>query len=630
MKRPANAKTRPETLPWPRFGFSPVAVGFLALFFLYVRLRIEPALEYEHSAPAFRFSSSFLSPFLSYPGGWVEYGAAFLAQLNYHHWLGALVFTLMGGLAFAATRQVMSRLSNDRSSWASYGPPFLLLLLRDRYDSPALVVTAGWLAAMGCALALAGLPWRQPWLRLVGCWGLAALLFYVAGLWSCLLFVVLSSGSEFRREQDWRWGFGCGLSAAVAALGVFWLREDNLARLLNPWGKGWPLVPAAALHLFCPVAALVLALRPRSGAVLPSGRLVRRATSPGSQAGRWLRKPGPRRAFALGLLLLGWAWVWLAFDGQRKLSLQIEYYTRRKAYEKVLATATGLKALSPPSEIRLHLALYHTGRLGQDLFSCTNQTGWDLLPALRTGLESCRAQSETLLEMGHVNLAEHFAHEALEYEGDRPEILRRLARINVLRGRPQAARIMLNVLRQIPFHGAAADQSLHDLEADPRWLQDRELVQVRSRMVTTDVLHTRLPTEAVLLQLLQANRRNRMAFDYLMAHYLLTRQPDKIVTELARLDDFGCATIPRHYAEAILLAQQLTGGPEVDLRGRPIPPQVFRRFQRFSEAFQRRVQETTAGREALARDFGDTFWHYYFLGTKAPTGPRSLRSTDSS
>ena len=56
-----------------------------------------------------------------------------------------------------------------------------------------------------------------------------------------------------------------------------------------------------------------------------------------------------------------------------------------------------------------------------------------------------------MFELGQVNEAEHMAQESLEFDGDRPDVLRVLAKINIIKGRPQAAAVFLNALRQIPF-----------------------------------------------------------------------------------------------------------------------------------------------------------------------------------
>ena len=102
-----------------------------------------------------------------------------------------------------------------------------------------------------------------------------------------------------------------------------------------------------------------------------------------------------------------------------------------------------------------------------------------------------------------------------------------------------------------------------------------------------------------------------MAFEYLLVNCLVNRDVPKLMDQLGRLDDFGYPAIPRHCEEAILLHQKLTGA-QVDLRGREIRPETLQRFEQFWDAIRRRTQETEEGRAALTRDFGDTFWRYYY------------------
>lgn len=604
----------------PGRGFPFAAFAFFVLFFLYVWLRIEPALEYQHSAPVFFMGRSFFRPVLGYPGGLVEYDAAFLAQLNYYNWLGALVFTAAGLLIFLAARGVLQRFRGVAPNLAPFVPPWLLLLLRERYDGASLSVGTGLLLALGPVLAYLRLPPTRPWLRLAACWLLAAVVCGVAGLWPCLLFVALAGLFEGRRRRNWPLGLGCALSAMVAPLAMVCFPDAEPARFLNPWGEVRPLLFAAAVYLFFPVAAVILAASPEASALLKSAVPVRTGSSGKVPRRRWLQTAGRQRAYAVGLFCLGWALVWLFLDGTGKRQAQIEYYSSRKDYAKVLAVAAGLKPMDPASEVRLHLALYHTGRLSEELFAYTNQTLGDLLPGLAAGLESCRAQSRTLFELGLVSDAEHLAQEALEWDGDRPDLLRLLAEVNVLKDRPNAARVFLNRLGQAPFQRDWADACLRELPADPRLTNDPALAQIRAQMVTNDLAHEGLPAGALLRHLLGHNPRNQMAFEYLMADYLVAGQVDKVVEGLGQLDAFGYTGVPRHYEEAVLLFQRLKG-VEVVLHGRQLRPETIRRFQQFSQAMNRRAYESAEGRRALARDFGDTFWYHYYASQMAPKQP---------
>ncbi len=597
-------------------------------------------MEYQHSSPVFLLTRSFLDAFLEYPGGLLEYAAAWLSQLNYYDWLGALVFTALGGLLCLGTQQVLARVTGADSRVAPFGIPFLLLLLRERYDYPALAMSTGLLAAMAVALGYFGL-FRSPqktsstpnsrskeeakagspdlrragseaWLRLCACWIISSLLFYIAGAWPCALLVVLIGLFEGRQRHQRMLGLACALPVPVGAMWLIWFRDLDPAGLLNPWCKGaegWVL--GGALYLFLPLTCALAALRhPADARPATEGRRGARKPAPWRP---WYEAKATKRALATGLFVLGWGLVWLGLAVPHKRLAQMDYYSSRGNYEGVLAAARGLtrKQMDFSSEARLHLALYHTGQLGQDVFSYRNQSEWDLLPGLGGGFESCRAQSETLLELGLVGDAEHLAHEALENEGVRPELLRVLAQVNVLKDRPRAARVFLNVLCQIPFQRGWAKTWLRNLEKNPRLTGNPELDAIRPLMPTNDLVHQALPAEGLLVQLLRCNPTNQMAFEYLMGEYLMNGELNKLVERLWQLDSFKYAGIPRHYEEAVLLCQQMRSTP-VELHGRSIRPETIERFRGFTEAMNQRVLDTDEGRRAFAREFGDTFWYYYF------------------
>jgi hypothetical protein len=113
-----------------------------------------------------------------------------------------------------------------------------------------------------------------------------------------------------------------------------------------------------------------------------------------------------------------------------------------------------------------------------------------------------------------------------------------------------------------------------------------------------------------------------MAFEYLMIHFLLTLQLDKLVAELGRLDDFGYRDLPRHYEEALVRYQYQPDSRPVELRGRRIRPETARRFAQFVELVNRGGLASAADRQALRRDFGNTYW-YYHLFAQAAGPPQS-------
>ena len=225
-----------------------------------------------------------------------------------------------------------------------------------------------------------------------------------------------------------------------------------------------------------------------------------------------------------------------------------------------------------------------------------------------------RQCSDILFDLGRINESEHMAYEALEIFGDRPRILKRLVYINVLKGEPEAARRFLALLQRSLLHGRWARRLRQQLDADPMLSGVPVVASRRELMVTRDSVGDVAGLETMLEGLLERNRRNRMAFEYLMAHYLLTRQLDKLVANLHRLDDFDYPRLPRHCEEALVIYLATTGSQDLDLGPRKISSETWRRFGEFVRTEQRFREDPSAAFAALYPDFGDSYFFCYVFG----------------
>lgn len=221
--------------------------------------------------------------------------------------------------------------------------------------------------------------------------------------------------------------------------------------------------------------------------------------------------------------------------------------------------------------------------------------------------------SDVLFDLGRINESEHMAHEALEVLGERPQTLKRLVYIQVLKGRPEAARRFLALLERSLLHGRWARRLLRQLEADPT-LSAVPLVASRRKLMVVQDSDDKLDLETMLEQLLERNRRNRMAFEYLMAHYLLTGQLDKMVANLHRFDGFDYPHLPRHCEEALAIYLETTGSQEPNLGRHKVRPEIRRRYHEFMERLRQFRGDTPAAFAALHPDFGATYFFYHAFG----------------
>ena len=595
-----------------RSRFPLLATAFLVLTFAYVWLRVEPAIEYQHFGPTFRLSRSFFEPFLQQPGGLAEYAAAYCAQLNYWNWLGAAVFTGLAAVVYWLTRQILPSVGGSRLEIVPLVVPFLLLVLRERYRPAALLLGTELATVLGMSALLARIAVDRAFVRITCCSVMSLLVFYAAGLWALGGFALLVCPNEALSRRS---GTGACLSLAPFIIALLWtlISSEPPPRFWNPWSNRLDLIVALAAYGYTPASFLALSLLQTDRTQPPgASRLLSHRNQQVFVSGAIPRRQIPRFWTSLLLFIAAWAGVWPALDSRTKLSAQIAYCSRTGQYAPLLTLAAKVPRddLAPSAELRLQHALYRTDRLCEDLFSFRNQSTWQVLPGLSYGDEACRPQCQVLLELGLVNDAEHYAHEALELEGERPDILRVLVYVNTLKRRPDAARLYLNVLDQVPFQSSWAKAWLRWWPTEPSGMPGSELAWLRSCMLTNDVPHEGLPTEMLLRQLLYRNPSNRMAFEYLMAHYLMQLQANRIVETLPALQRLGYTRIPRHIEEAILLCEKMQRQP-VNLHGLKIRPDTVERFEKFSQALDRKLHLSEGGRRELTRDFGDTFWYYY-------------------
>ena len=226
------------------------------------------------------------------------------------------------------------------------------------------------------------------------------------------------------------------------------------------------------------------------------------------------------------------------------------------------------------------------------------------------------------LALGDVNESEHQAHEALSTWGEQPQVLLHLAYCKLVKGQTEAARTCLAALSGDLVYGGEARELLRRMDEDPLLRADPQIAHWRSIMLTED----RPVAWPVLLdrcqQLLARNPRNRMAFEYLMAAYLLRLELGNLAGEMHHLRDLGYDHIPRHYEEGVLLFEK-ENGRQVDRGGLAISRASLQSFADFSEALgaaERRPDAPGGVPAALVRRFGQTYYFYYHFGSPGPRG----------
>jgi hypothetical protein len=587
-------------------GEASISLLFFALYYLYLWLVVDLRLIYHGGGiilnfPVFYRGWEFFQGFLSYPGGPADYVSAFLAQFFYIGWAGALVATVQAWLLWFCTGSIMRAVNGWRPRWVCFILPIFLLVL---YTQSLYQFTTAMtlLAAFGLVCLYVRTASKSKPVSLLVFLALSTVVYAIAGK-GYLLFAALCAIYELLVRRRWP----MSVVYLAAALIVSYI-EDLLifdASVVASLSRFRPLPLEAGpgmmmviyiLYLFLPVTVLGLWLLGFFG-VSPSGRFFYRGT------GMIPRVIGLAFPFVVGVAAVG-----LSYNSTLKTMLEIDYYGCQKMWPEVLQAANRPPRYKFASHV-VNRALCHTGRLADDMFSYP-QRAEVLFIAHNIDNTAFWELSDTFIDLGQINMAEYAFFACVETYGERPIILRRLALVNMVKGNIGAARVCLGTLSKTLFDASWARDCLERIEADPNLSKDKEVQYLRGLMAEKN-RNTLAIEPNMLLDLLDKNKGNRMAFEYLMGYYLLKGQFDAFVGNLYRLNDFDYARIPRAYEEAILY-YNYTKKTKAELPpGREISPESRERFNNFVKIYLERYRgNKNAAYNELARDYGDSYFFY--------------------
>jgi len=125
------------------------------------------------------------------------------------------------------------------------------------------------------------------------------------------------------------------------------------------------------------------------------------------------------------------------------------------------------------------------------------------------------------------------------------------------------------------------------------------------------VMRNNMGTPMVLQALARQNPRDRMAFEYLMAQYLLGGELNRFAEDLSRIGQYDYESLPGHYMEAMTL-YNLLEGESLTVPGLKPDPGTSERCQRFSALYREYNGDPEAMLAATNREMTGTYFSYYY------------------
>lgn len=613
-----------------------LGVPFFAACGMYLWRVVEPRLIFNSfgsiltEAPPFLTGMRFFKDTLTHPGGFVMYAAGLLSQGFASSWLGAVIIVCVGLCLYDLCLRHLQAVHTGPSVTAVAATlgPAALFLIYGRYEHPlpeALAVCLGLLFSRGFET----LPLRHPGARGTAFALMAAFGYWLMGAGGVLVFTVLTLVYGMLVHGTWRFAIAlCGLSAAIVwccAQFIFLIPPQQAFVDLTPFSAGVtqgmkPLSHALVMLItgWVPVCMVLL---------FAVEKLPHKVKSRPAHKKNSLGPPKSKRGVpvlikalacvSMPCLLMG-AGLYADANAMRKPFVQAHDYARHRHWTKMLDLGRNLPRGQGNVFVNHDIirALYHTGRLPYDLFQFPQIPHGLLLTHETT--ESFLTQmtlSDLFIDMGQVNMAEKLTSEFLAVKGHNSAVVEQLAWINIFKGQHETARIYLHALRKDLIYRHAADALLHSLDHGFKADQLTRIKQVQSCMCHDPGAVAKMTSaEAILLSALQFNPANKMAYEYLMASYLLTGQIDKVVLHAGRLKALGYTSIPTLYEEAILIYTGLQG-QKLDLNRFNVNRTTLQRYTRFAQLKNSITpQNQAAVLNRLIKEFGQTYLFYFTFG----------------
>ena len=600
---------------------------FFAVFYLCLWLIIDPKLIYHAFGRILyyeRFSTGWgsLLESLTKIAGPITYVNGFLSQCFYFSWVGALIVTVIAWLFWLSSNSLFTLTKSYQFPLICYLYPAILLAIYTRYNHQLLIVLTVLSALIFLSIYMRTVS-NNSLFDIVKFIAISLFLFYFAGS----AFIILGLSAAFyelfvgRRKILGILFFIISLGAGFFCIYFFdiQVRFPNLqllsaSQIVDPWLK-YPIIIMYFLPFLMLIQITLCKYAFRNKIPLEEKKAAHNCKYP-DKPKSW---PNLKRVLKITapLVLIPLIFL-LSFKKTDKLVLQISYQAHNKMWQKVLKLAQkcpkNIYSLYWNHDI--NRALYQTGQLSNKMFSYPQKTPALLLTTegenKTISLATFAKRVDLFLELGQVGVAERLAYELMEGTNQCPFILEKLALINLAKNQNETAKTFLNTLSRDLIYGPKAQIMLKHLQTDPQLTTDKHVQYLRS--VASDVDNTIYAFNAddFFRQLLDKNKYNKMAFEYMMAFYLLTGQVHKVAENIARLDDYAYMTMPMHYEEALALYIG-SSRKRIDLKGHVPTMQTLQYVKRFDNIYRNYATTTNklAARNTLIRDYKDSYIFYF-------------------
>ncbi len=277
-------------------------------------------------------------------------------------------------------------------------------------------------------------------------------------------------------------------------------------------------------------------------------------------------------------------------------------------WNKIIEMAEKEQPADHLSMVAVNLALAKTGELSSKMFTF-NQNKNYLFPEYERREMTPFITGEPFYYMGLINFAQMFAMETVESTPDVKYPSRsfiRIASTYIINGQYDLAVKYLKPLSNTIFYRKWAKDCIlllnneEEINNHPWWGYMRRLSP------KYDFYYNARQMDAALKFFLFSNPENKVAYEYLMADFLLQKDLDGFLEYLPLAEKMHYNGLPGAWEEALTYIASRLPEDSPKLANFSVSQDVIERIKSYAELFSAEKQDTAR----IRKEFGKTYWYY--------------------
>ena len=588
-------------------AYTMLALLVLLFIFWMAQFNRYHVLYYQEQMQLFRFNWFYFHKYLIQPGGIADYAGAFLTQFYFYPWIGATVLALLLAVVYLLFDSICRRNGKTEQIFAALLIPVFLLmmaLVNQHFRLSYLVGLIIGLAGFRGYIAL------QKTVRYVG--GLVIfLLIYIFATGNAMLFVILAILFElFSEKYPNRYLYLAALTVCAMIIPFF---AYHCVYTANPREVFFAMTPVDFLY-----PGLINISAWLSFTVLYA-------------FWRWLAgkvhhwQPAVWKVILSCILTIGMCIGSMVSVNNRRAEVitGMAFNIQNNNFEKAIRLGDTYPFSNDLISYFTNIALAESGHLPYRMFHY-DQTGVSgLFLEWQEAYFTALYIGEVYFRLGMMQEAEHSAYEAmvgspLEHNS---QTIRRLVITSIIMRDTALFKKYIRLFDHTLFYRNWAERQRQYMAlalAAPDYI----LPGTPQTALCDNFFHSYGKPDFILNKLLENNPDHRLAFEYLMAWYMLRKDVESVKKCMdIYFHRFNYPNIPVHYEEALLVYQNVN--PSVNIRTEyPISELTSERFNNYVQAYKLATSNQKM-MQRLYQQYGKTFW--FFLHFKQPA---SLKETE--